>query len=140
MYLPDVNVWLALAFSAHVHHTAAKSWLRGLSNQRCCFCRLTQQGFLRLATNPKALPTQAVSLVQAWQMYDNILADPRFEFVDEPAGLEQHWRSFTQAKSFSPKVWNDVYLAAFTVAGNHEIVTFDHAMPQYQGIRCTVLP
>src|SRR5947209_3739256 len=91
MYLPDVNVWLALAFNAHIHHVAAKSWHGALSNQRCHFCRLTQQGFLRLATNPKALPTQAVSLSQAWQMYDSILMDPRFGFVDEPKpGIHQN--------------------------------------------------
>jgi hypothetical protein len=26
MFLPDVNVWLAMAFASHVHHTAAKNW------------------------------------------------------------------------------------------------------------------
>ncbi|MCI0684954.1 MAG: PIN domain-containing protein, partial [Gemmataceae bacterium] len=132
MYLPDVNVWLALAFRAHIHHAAATMWQSRLAaNQLCYFCRLTQQGFLRLATNPKAFPTQAVSLLKAWQMYDAILADPRFAFADEPAGLEPIWRGFTQSRQFSPKVWNDAYLAAFAIAGNHEVVTFDQAMTQY---------
>ncbi len=26
MFLLDVNVWIALAFATHVHHTAAKVW------------------------------------------------------------------------------------------------------------------
>lgn len=26
MFLPDVNLWLALAFESHVHHAAARSW------------------------------------------------------------------------------------------------------------------
>ncbi len=140
MILPDVNVWLALAFNAHIHHAAAKAWHGGLSNQCCFFCRLTQQGFLRLSTNPKALPNQAVSLSQAWQMYDSILIDPRFAFADEPPGLEALWRAFTQGQSFSPKVWNDAYLAAFAMAGNLELVTFDKAMTQYQGLKCMILP
>jgi predicted nucleic acid-binding protein len=54
MFLPDINVWLALAFESHVHHEVAKGWLEGLSSEGCAFCRTTQQGFLRLATNPKA--------------------------------------------------------------------------------------
>jgi predicted nucleic acid-binding protein len=54
MFLPDINLWLALAFESHVHHAAAKGWFEGLTSERCSFCRLTQQGFLRLVTNPKA--------------------------------------------------------------------------------------
>ena len=33
MLLPDVNVWLALAFDSHVHHPVAKQWFDGLSNE-----------------------------------------------------------------------------------------------------------
>ena len=49
--LPDINVWLALTFDSHIHHAAAKAWFDPLSDEVCYFCRLTQQGFLRLATN-----------------------------------------------------------------------------------------
>jgi hypothetical protein len=56
IYLADVNLWLALAFESHVHHASAAAWFRGLaSTDSCAFCRMTQQGFLRLSTNPKAL-------------------------------------------------------------------------------------
>jgi predicted nucleic acid-binding protein len=52
MFLPDVNVWLALTFDSHIHHPAAKAWFDALSNDAIAyFCRLTQQGYLRLATN-----------------------------------------------------------------------------------------
>jgi predicted nucleic acid-binding protein len=46
MFLPDINVWLALAFDRHSHHAAAIAWY-GNSNEPCSFCRWTQQGFLR---------------------------------------------------------------------------------------------
>jgi predicted nucleic acid-binding protein len=52
--LPDVNLWLALAFESHVHPPAATAWFRNLSDDGCFLCRMTQQGFLRLATNPRA--------------------------------------------------------------------------------------
>ena len=62
MHLPDVNLWLALVFDAHVHHPAAKAWWDGLADETCFFCRVTQQAFLRLATNPRVFPADAVSM------------------------------------------------------------------------------
>jgi len=141
MHLPDVNVWLALTFDAHAHHPAAKTWFDGLPRGAvCCFCRLTQQGFLRLATNRTVFGAHALTLPDAWQKYDLLMSDPRVTFSEEPADLEVHWRTFTQSQSFSPQVWNDAYLAAFALAGGLELVTFDKAFTQYPSVTCTVLP
>ena len=68
MFLPDVNLWLALAFESHVHHSAAKSWFESVQEQDCTFCRLTQQGFLRLVTNPRAFDEEGVTLLDAWRL------------------------------------------------------------------------
>ena len=137
--LPDVNVWLALAFDAHVHHPAAKIWFDGLTDEVCLFCRLTQQGFLRLATNRQVFGANALALAGAWQKYDTLRSDPRVSFADERPTLETHWRNFTQWQLFSPHVWNDAYLAAFAVAGNLEVVTFDRGFAQFTNARCTIL-
>lgn len=140
MLLPDVNVWLALTFDSHFHHPAAKSWFDGLSNDSVCyFCRLTQQGFLRLATNRSVFGKDAVTLPDAWQKYDLYLSDPRVSFAEEPAHIEIHWRTYTQSRSFSPKVWNDAYLAAFALAGGLELVTFDKGFTQYQNVTSKIL-
>jgi uncharacterized protein len=139
MFLPDVNVWLALAFNSHVHHAFAMGWFDGVSSDGCAFCRLTQQGFLRLATNPKAINADAVTLSEAWRMYDAFLGDPRVRFVREPAGLETLWRGYTQRRSFSPKVWNDAFLAAFARAADCELVSFDKGFTQYTDLKCTIL-
>ena len=77
MFLIDVNLCLALAFQSHAHHSTAKAWFNGLTEpQACNFCRMTQQGFLRLATNPKAFGDEAVTLSRAWELYDALLSDP----------------------------------------------------------------
>src|SRR5437016_13456599 len=99
MFLPDINVWLALAFARHPHHPTAKDWFESLPRAGCSFCRITQQGFLRLATNPKAFGDEAVSLVEAWRKYDAFLNDPRVVFTEEPAGLEKHWRAYTRRRT-----------------------------------------
>src|SRR5512145_681128 len=98
MFLPDVNLWLALAFQSHIHHVAAKEWFEKSASEGCSFCRMTQQGFLRLATNPKAFGSEAVSLSAAWHLYDTFLGDPRITFAEEPANLEPLWRSHTQGR------------------------------------------
>ena len=94
IYLPDVNVWIAPAFQRHAHHAPAKTWFDRIPEDGCSFCRLTQQGFLRLATNPKALKQDAVSLAKAWRLYDAFLAAfakaAVFEIATFDRGLAQY--------------------------------------------------
>ena len=139
IFLPDVNVWLALAFEKHEHHAAAADWFDEASPDSCSFCRLTQMGFLRLATNPKAFREAAVTLLQAWRMYDSFLADPRVVNAEEPEDLEVFWREYTRRRTFSPKVWNDAYLAAFARAADFEVVTFDQGFKQFRNLKNTIL-
>ena len=48
-------------------------------------------------------------------------------------------RFFTRRRTFSPKVWNDAYLAAFAKASGFDVVTFDKGLAQFKGVRCTIL-
>ncbi len=139
MFLPDVNFWLALAIDSHVHHSTAQNWFDGRSSDECLFCRTTQQGFLRLVTNPKVVDLAAVTLAEAWQVYDTMLGDSRVCFVREPAGLEPIWQGYTQRQSFSPKIRNNAFLAAFAQAAGYELVTFDKGFTRYTNVNCTFL-
>ena len=140
MYLPDINFWLAFTFDQHKHHVPARAWFDGsLAERPCYFCRLTQLGFLRLATNPKANPLQTQTMSQSWLVYDDMLTEPRIDYATEPNGLESHWRQRSQLGTYSHNVWNDAYLAAFSVAGNYELVTFDKGFARYPGLTHTLL-
>ena len=139
MHLLDVNVWLSLAFDSHEHHPPARSWFLAREVESCCFCRVTQQGFLRLATTPRVLSRQALSQREAWQAYDAICGDPRVVYADEPEGIEPLWRRHTQRDTYSPRVWTDAYLAAFAQAADLELVTFDRGLAETRGPRCTLL-
>ncbi len=141
MHLPDINVWLALAFPAHQHHNPTRTWFNGApANRACHFCRFTQMGFLRLANNRSVLPSAAVTQDQAWKVYDHFLSHPRVGFAAEPATLETHLRQFTQGQQFATKLWNDAYLAAFALAGGYEVVTFDRGFTRFPGVSVTQLP
>lgn len=140
MYLPDINVWVALAFTAHAHHGAARAWFGGLPDDgQCRFCRYTQSGFMRIANNPAAIPSVAVTQDQAWQLYDHFLLHPRVVFANEPEGIEPLWRALTKNRTHSPKAWNDAYLAAFAQAAGLEVVTFDKGFSQYSDVSTTIL-
>lgn len=139
LLLPDVNVWFAMTFDSHIHHPSAKTWFDGVTEDLVLFFRITQQGFLRLATNPRVAGTHVLTLSEAWQKYDAYLSDPRIAFTGEPANIESQWRSFSQGNTFSPNVWNDAYLAALSVAGNYNLVTFDKGFTRYPGLTHTVL-
>ena len=87
MYLPDINVWLALAFPSHMHHHAARTWFTTSPADRPChFCRYTPAGFLRLANNLRVFPQSAVTQDQAWILYDAIRSNPRVDFAIDPPG------------------------------------------------------
>ncbi|MBI4474913.1 MAG: hypothetical protein HY646_19745 [Acidobacteria bacterium] len=75
MFLPDINFWLALTFEVHFHHVAARQWYEAHLVESFFFCHFTQQGFLRLVSNPKAFGEQAVWLKDGWVLYESILSD-----------------------------------------------------------------
>ncbi len=139
MYLPDVNVLLALAFEAHEHHPLAVVWLDTVRDQEVSVCRVVQSGFLRLASNPALFGEEALTLSEAWECYDRLIEDSRFVWTREPSGLEHYWRRLTLGSSYSPKVWTDRYLAAFAITGELRIVTFDAAFASLHGLEAVVL-
>jgi toxin-antitoxin system PIN domain toxin len=139
MRLPDVNVWLALTFDSHIHHPAAKAWFDSLTDEMCFFCRMTQQGFLRLATNKQVFGSSALTMTEAWEKYDIYAGDLRVSFAGEPGNLEALWRDYTKSQSFAHHVWNDAYLAAFARAAGLELVTFDKGFAQFDRLNCTIL-
>jgi hypothetical protein len=140
MFLPDVNLWLALCFESHGHHVAARRWFDARAAESCAFCRLTQMGFLRLATNPKAFGSEAVPMEGAWALYDQFLSDERVVVIQEPARIEDPWRTHTSGGLFSPKLWNDAYLAAFARVAGVKLVSFDRGFRQFEGLDGVILP
>jgi toxin-antitoxin system PIN domain toxin len=116
-----------------------KAWFEEAAHDSCAFCRLTQQGFLRLATNPTVFKDEAATTDVAWAFYDRVLEDERVYFMREPDGLEQAWRECMRNRGHSHRVWNDAYLAAFAQTASLEIVTFDQGFREYQAAGVTIV-
>jgi uncharacterized protein len=128
IFLPDVNVWLALASQRHVHAPICGSWLNTIPSGEVVFCRVTQMGLLRLLTHESVMGKDVLSSRDAWRAYRTILADERIQFAPEPFALELEWRKLTAQERPAPKIWTDAYLAAFARAGGMQLVTRDRAV------------
>ena len=87
--LLDVNCWLALTYEGHSCHRAMKRIESGLRQDGLVFCRLTQMGLLRLFTTASAMGGTAMTMQEAWQSYDALLAEPNVSYRDEPGGIER---------------------------------------------------
>ena len=132
-FLPDVNVWLAFAVEAHVHHREAMAWMDSLSRSEAAFCRITQMGVLRLLTNPKVMHASVLSQRGAWQVYETLQNDERAAFLDEPGGIEDRWKTLVTARSSSGSLWTDCYLRAFAETAGLTIATFDRTLGSHAG-------
>ena len=139
MYLLDINIWLALVFEAHAHHDIVRQWFDKIGDENCAFCRMTQQGFLRLSTNPAVFGKESLSIVVAWKTYETILNDLRVYFFHEPDGLDTVWRQYTGQKIWSHKIWNDAYLAAFAKCAGQTIVSLDRDFRKFKKLDYVIL-
>jgi toxin-antitoxin system PIN domain toxin len=139
IYLPDINVWLAIAADGHTHHRDAVSWFDTAAPGEAAFCRITQMGFLRLLTNAHAMHEDVRSQKEAWRVFDQLRDDERVTFLAEPEGLEREWRAATQHPTPSNQLWTDCYLHAFAAERQAIVVTFDRTFAKSAGVRPLLL-
>lgn len=120
--LLDVNVLIALLDAGHVHHSLAMSWLDSQIGHGWASCPLTQNGCIRIMSQPKypgSLPAAQVAdrLAEAannpkhefWPADINLLADAMFD-----------WN-----KVLGHRQVTDIYLLALAVKHGGRLVTFD---------------
>jgi toxin-antitoxin system PIN domain toxin len=141
----DSNVWLALTFSAHPHHALAKEIFAEASAENpACFCRATQQSFLRLATTPAILHAygaEGFTNQDAAKLIKTLSGLSAVSILEETSGLESRWLELAGLPSASPKVWMDAYLAAFAMLHEAEFVTLDRDFQNFEkdGLKLNLL-
>jgi uncharacterized protein len=137
--LVDVGVWLAAVWGRHVHNPVAADWFGGEADG-IAFCRVTQMGLLRLLSNPAIMGEDAIERSEAWRIYDQLRADERVVWADEPVELDAVWRAMSARDDKSHKLWTDDYLAAFAQASDAALITLDRMVPaRYPSVRVELL-
>lgn len=137
--LLDANIWLAVAADGHTHHARAARWFNSESETTLAFCRVTQMALLRHLTNSRIMGENVQTQAEAWQTYERFLGDPRIVFLVEPPNLDATFRRLTSADTPSHERWTDAYLAAFAMASEAQLVSFDRGLRRFGGVDLFVL-
>lgn len=127
MILLDVGVWLSAVWGRHVHHDVAANWL-DRQEEDLLLCRITQMSLLRLMSNPALMGDDVVSRGAAWRVIDQLRADERVLWAEEPVQLEGVWRAMSAREENSHKLWTDDYVAAFAQAADATLATLDRKL------------
>jgi toxin-antitoxin system PIN domain toxin len=124
--LLDVNVLIALLDSDHASHDSAISWFSKLARLGWASCPITQNGCIRIMTNPgypNPLPVQAVIEHLAEACRQNI-----HEFWHDAVSLLDS-DVVDSTRIHGPRQLTDIYLLALAVQHEGRLVTFDAGIP-----------
>jgi toxin-antitoxin system PIN domain toxin len=111
-YLLDINALLAAIIQHHPHHETANRWLKGKS---LALCPLSELGFIRISTQPKAYN---LAMAIAKEALNDFTRKHSAEFV--PADMSA---AGTNSKT-SDRV-TDTYLADLAHRHKMKLATFD---------------
>lgn len=136
--LPDINVWLALAVQEHPHHALARQYWDSVLAQTpvatspCLwFCRTTALGLVRLLCQPKAVGPGALSLSDAWRLYQSYRSLPQIGLVGDPTNCDTHIDALLTSAQPGARLWTDTYLAALAQCSGLRLVTFDRDFERF---------
>jgi toxin-antitoxin system PIN domain toxin len=119
--LLDVSFLIAWVDRSHVSHHIAQAWLAAHRTLRWATCPITENGCLRIITNPKYLhPASAAKVLQA---LDEGKADSDHEFW--PDDLSVTGSEFERSALTGHQQVTDIYLLALAVNRGARLITFD---------------
>ena len=124
--LLDVNVLIALSDPDHVFHSVAKAWWVPNREQGWASCPLTQNGCVRIISQPGYPNPQAASVVI--KLLAHFCADSCHTFWPDDASLLDS-RQFNHSHIHGHRQITDLYLLGLAVKQGGRLVTFDGKIP-----------
>lgn len=124
--LLDVNVLIALHDRDHVHHTRAGEWLETHIQPGWASCPLTQNGCLRIMSQPGYSSPQPLALLV--QMLQTSTATAFHELWSDDISILDR-AQFRHSHIHSPRQLTDLYLLALAVKNKGCLVSFDQRIP-----------
>lgn len=136
MNLPDANILLYAYNTASEHHRAARSWLEEAltGSAPVAFCWPTILAFLRITTNPRAVP-HPLSIAQARGIVETWLEVPVSTVVHP---TDRHWEILgdllVKGQASGPLV-QDAHLAALAIEHGATLITNDRDFARFAGLK-----
>ena len=124
--LYDVSALIALLDENHHAHDAVFLWFNLNIEQGWASCPLTQNGFLRILSQPSYL--RPLSLTEAYERLLVATSTPYHQFIaDDISLLDDTLVQYSDLYSY--RQLTDVYLLALAVAHDARLVTLDTHIP-----------
>ncbi|HYM22810.1 MAG TPA: TA system VapC family ribonuclease toxin [Vicinamibacterales bacterium] len=120
--LVDINVLVALFWTNHEQHAAARKWFQSLQD-RWATCPLTQAGFVRISSNPRVFP-DAPSVGRAAEVLAANLKHPRHLFWRDDLTFADAVAPFG-GRVASHQQTTDAYLFGLALHRRGMLTTFD---------------
>lgn len=124
--LLDVNVLIALLDQEHVSHTVARKWLEGEIHSGWASCAITQNGFVRILSQP-AYPNP-VTVAEASALLASATRTLHHRFLPCDISLLD-FQSVAADRLLGHRQITDAYLLALAVKHGARFVTFDANVP-----------
>ena len=126
--LLDINVLIALLDPDHVFHDRAHTWWKGRGKGGWASCPLTENGVVRILSNPaysRAVKFQPGDLIQRLDLFTS---QSRHEFWPDDLSLRDK-KAFARNRLLTSHAITDVYLLALAVKHEGSLATFDQNIP-----------
>lgn len=124
--LLDINVLIALLDENHTHHGDASDWLAENIHLGWASCPLTQNGCVRIMSQPRYPNALSVSEVMI-RLLSAVSTRHHEFFADDISLLDDS--AVERERLLSPRQLTDVYLLALAVEHDACLVTLDKSIP-----------
>lgn len=136
MILPDVNILIYAYNQGDPRYSVASKWFEKLMNssESACFCWETINGFIRISTNPAAMPTP-YSLAEAHVIVRSWLEPPNSVFLKPTDDHLDLIHTVGTTANAIGKLHSNAILAAYAVANDATIASSDRNFLLFSGIK-----
>ena len=130
--------WYSYSISADcaTGHNGSSGWALGHPQR---VMQLSGTGRSRHSTSIRWIPRgrdDALDRSEAWRIFDQLWADERVLWAEEPAELDAVLRAISARDDKSHKLWTDDYLAAFAQTSGATLATLDRQLAsRYPSVR-----
>ena len=122
----DVNVLIALFDPRHIHHERAHSWWEQNRASGWASCPLTQNGFVRVLSQPGYPNSVATS--EAIRILGEALCAQEHAFWPDDVSIASSGR-FRSERMLGPRQVTGLYLLSLAVQRSGRLATFDRTIP-----------
>lgn len=138
--LPDLNVWLALAWVNHAHHRQAVHYWEEQAAGQVLFCTVTALGLVRLLSQPKLMGTSVKSGAEASAFLQGFCRQPGVTMAAPDHDGWEIFHGLLRTGNLASRHYTDAYLAALAMANGWRLVSFDRDFQRFGDLHWLALP